>query len=129
MKLDSKKRLQTALNMDMLIGMLMMLPLLSNIIPGNPFNLGLEEHSESLKIIIGLILWTVAIVWVARLRKIKDIRVVVPVLVLIGGQVTTCFFLLTYFGAGMLAVALSPVIPYIYSRSHVHSLKKLINES
>lgn len=129
MEQDTKKRLKTILTIDMVLGALMMLPLLSSIIPGNPFNLDLEEHSEALKIIIGLILWTVAIVWVVRLRKIKDIRIVFPILVLIGGQVTTCFFLLTYFEAGILTIALSPVIPYMYSGFHVHGLKKLINES
>lgn len=125
MKQDTKKRLKTILTIDMVLGVLMMLPLLSSILPGNPFNVAFEEHREALKIVLGLVLWTVAITWVVRLRKVKNIQIVVPVLVLVGGLVTTCFFILAYVGAGILTIALSPVIPFIYSRPHVNYLLSL----
>lgn len=117
-----EKHLKKFMALNIFFGILMIFPLVPIIIFEYPFDLSIEE----LKIISFLVIWTGMIVWFVRLRGIQDTKIIIPILILICGQVITCYILLSYFVGGLVTIFFSSVIPYIYSSVHVSRLKKIV---
>ena len=123
------KKLKLQLTIDIVIGVLMMLPLINYLFPNNVFQTNTGANNEAIRLITGLIVWTGFSIWFIRLRKIKDIGICVAVLSLAGGLVTTTLLISSYFGLGIVSIALACSLPYIYSGFHVNRLLKLTDKN